>query len=174
MTEKLVLLQGIDKPYRFRTCTYKLKVLSQLQAKPLSLQAAWLSQLRAAARREKLCPDTKNMRPPCSTEDAPAPCEPPTSSPASSTRDYAYSSPAESSQVAHATAHLTISEGVLPNPTIVGVGLSPDSGRRDSTSSVASNGFRALRRLLEDRLSVSEAGETRARNPTSRSTEQIG
>ena len=47
-------------------------------------------------------------------------------------------------------------------PTIVGVGLSPDSGRRDSSSSVAADGLRRLRRLLEDRLSVSEAGETRA------------
>ena len=77
-----------------------------------------------------------------------------------------HASPAESSQVAHVAAHPTISDrGTADSrnrPTIVGVGLSPDSGRRDSSSSVAADGLRLLRRLLEDRLSVSEAGETRA------------
>ena len=80
-----------------------------------------------------------------------------------------HASPAESSQVAHVAAHPTISDrGTADSrnrPTIVGVGLSPDSGRRDSSSSVAADGLRVLRRLLGDRLSVSEADETRTLSP---------
>ena len=81
-----------------------------------------------------------------------------------------HASPAESSQVAHVASHPTISDrGTADSrnrPTIVGVGLSPDSGRRDSSSSVAADGLRVLRRLLGDRLSVSEADETRTLSPS--------